>query len=991
MAQSIDEIIREVRATADQKQGAVTSQQPVTMTVILDREGREWQPGSFFGRSPKEDLHHCYHIILDQWSDFLRISFLYVHPRDKRKVSLTVHCRIKCPMGNGILAAKVFHRVRASRKIEDFVNKKCTQWMENRLDHFLSHHRQEQKSLVGSLVSDLQASLALESEFDIELGGDSPSMELYDLGIIPLRFKDHPHDLQVGMKMEIEVDATQIALAQATIPDKAKLMGELQAEIQLYCKGIPIQLFLEKTVRNADLGMLAKVNERLVKLGRFVARIDIRLPVELGDLFENGLPTRKLKILANDLPGERQLDLEVGYKIEAQSAAYGKNVQWLGNVPMTEAIETFIRKRIGQFWLSKIDRLKEFLLEFVNNTSELEQYLVEQFEQVAGLKCYCNIAVIAGPDVHVAVKATGETVALRPKDNYREFVFGYNATLEVDTKGKAKAIAFGPDAKKKWAFLSRQIQKVVTESLSLHQLYINQDQATHVIYDYAFQAMLAEGFVLSAFSMNPITKVDYEPTYECEDLIVRLEVTGGSEMVVTRNRIMLKVVDLGKYVALGEPDFAKWVERSVNLITKEVLFEKEYADYVVHNAQHKGEISKRIKAFFLKAGYEVLQYISNPEIEFFDLKEDFVIEREVFFKTKNHDSEVKMKISLRGQIPDLDKIEYLINRPGASVYMIQETMMNVAAARATEIIEARDAEQYYFNFASPYNTQEAKREVLAEVLKAAIKGSLESTDPLRTFGLVGLGISFQQLETEVIQRFNALQKNNPVIEFEYQPPRVIDLADRFSVRLSYSVRSVHKEGWPIFKQRCKLELEDHLEEIKKVVSNFMTARFDRLSIDQLQNLNTTNLVELEGQLTAKFGALLADQFGLVAELDSFRIFEIGANHLFGAELEANYRTELLIGHEKQRKELVAAHERKLKDQDAIHQQIQVENDKLIKLRRDIAAENWGEFEEETAKAIEERILKLREDLKKLDSEANNRIQRPPSQPLLGDGELPKLF
>jgi hypothetical protein len=348
--------------------------------------------------------------------------------------------------------------------------------------------------------------------------------------------------------------------------------------------------------------------------------------------------------------------------------------------------------------------------------------------------------------------------------------------------------------------------------------------------------------------------------------------------IVIKNTVLFLLQDLARYRRAGAPPLQSWLREKLQEIIPQMLFDTRYIDLLINFGPAERAIKEALQSEAASIGYEIKQFVTGPDLEPIRLRENFEVELDEEFETALRGVDVKLKVVVTARIPDLRKIEKLLNRHQD----VQKLMRDAVLTSLRQTLHGMDPERIYmrFNHSDParHPGERPVQDELGELLRARLEDGEFHADVL--------SIIIKMSRTSLIDRFNELQRR--ICSFQvgvasfHGGPRVVFKGD-------FRVVGVHPDGWHTFQL-----VEAGLEEIQEQVEKHLLARLQTMHAEELSYRRDDHRAAVEMMVTAAATRYVANAFGLTIEVGNVRRDLTEMESITSADDEAGYLARLQL-------------------------------------------------------------------------------------------------
>lgn len=496
----------------------------------------------------------------------------------------------------------------------------------------------------------------------------------------------------------------------------------------------------------------------------------------------------------------------------------------------------------------------EFARRYFKDRGKLAKEMCERAHRETGLQADIKLTLEA-ENSFGAIRVQVPHLPLRVKDYDEEQDLSLTVDLEVDSANKANAVLHFPNNRILHTIVPQAVQRFYRQRVTLqvfnadpHGAKLRAELTAHL------NAELEQaGRIVAAITLEP-TLVDDLPSFVEVDVDVTCQVQEYPTSIVVTNRVQMVLKDAALFKTAGPADIYVWIEATLGRIIRQRLFEARYIDLLIRFDPLKAAIKKALVGEATALGYDIKQLIIGPDLAPLRLREPFMIDPEATFETKVAGVYVKLHIVVTARIPNLEKIEWRLNRQQDVRLLMQDVICNVAR----QYLHKVEPERFYMRFSfvdptHPEETQSVEGE-LSALIKAAIEGD--------QFHAEAIDIVIKMVDTDLIERFKKLQERICGLDVLVDP-----LQGGPSVQFCGNLRitAVDSAGWQRFQiSTCTLD------ELQAQVKSRILAWLQTLPSKALEYTSEAHREELQDRIQTLTEDYIRKEFGLVAEISNIR-------------------------------------------------------------------------------------------------------------------------
>ena len=525
-------------------------------------------------------------------------------------------------------------------------------------------------------------------------------------------------------------------------------------------------------------------------------------------------------------------------------------------------LEEFLFQWIEEY----INDTPDFIRNFIKKRTALSSYL-EDRASVLGVKLEVVIKLKNDPGDHHTI--TGE-MDIRAGDYSGKVRLAYNVDLELISGFRIQAVMALSNAH----YLEGKIKKGIRDAINKIEKIKMQAlvYSTHAVLLGSVENKLKEvlkdeGF-LPVFVDLQVDTGDLPSEYEQINYPVTCVTKNGHEVLID-HKLILHLVDLGKYFAAEVGDLREWIEQELLRTTQVDIFEKDFTSLMVNFNDSK--IKSQMKSAVEAIGYEIKQLITIPDLQKIIPKSvEIEIGEGIEFATKRDEHKVKLGVVITGQINDVSKLTWLLS-PNLRAQTIIEKTRDAVINVIRQFMHSLEPEKFYMGFDLADNEHKVSP---SDRLISAIEEKLKSD-----FGIIRPDIICKRLETNLIKKITDLHGRSYQVKIALES---MDLRYEIPVEVSH----VDTLGWSTFKAKCDgLRNKDPIELLKEISVRVkhMVEPFLKDWLSEKEKPVHQEFREKMNELLGVASKAICREFGLVVIFSNAWICEPDSKEILKAE------------------------------------------------------------------------------------------------------------
>jgi hypothetical protein len=439
---------------------------------------------------------------------------------------------------------------------------------------------------------------------------------------------------------------------------------------------------------------------------------------------------------------------------------------------------------------------------------------------------------------------------VRVKDYDEEQEMALRVSMEVDPENQAAAVLHFPDNDKLRDRVTKEVGSHIRQGVTLQEFctQLSTGAARDRLAGHLDAVLASAGRRVGALVLQARAPEGVQFSLPAEVPVV-CRVHEFPQDIVINNKVLLMLNDLARYRRAGSLPLEEWLQKKLNEAIPQLLFDTRYIDLLINFQPVEDRIKEALRDEAAAIGYEIKQFVTVPDLEPIQLRNNFEIRIEEGFETALRGVDVKLQVVVTARIPRLEAIEDLLNRRQDVRRMMADSLN--AALRQT--LHEMDPERIYMRFNHSDRGERPVQDELKDLLGARLKSEFHAEI---------IGIAIKMAETKLIERFRRLQER--ICSFAVQVtsyhggPAVVFLGD-------FRVLDVHPQGWHTF------QLHDFgLDHIQEQLQKHLLSELQPLYSQRLRYREKVDHNEVKADLTKAATEYVADEFGLTIQITNVR-------------------------------------------------------------------------------------------------------------------------
>ncbi|NET27963.1 hypothetical protein [Okeania sp. SIO1I7] len=540
-----------------------------------------------------------------------------------------------------------------------------------------------------------------------------------------------------------------------------------------------------------------------------------------------------------------EVELSVTYRVSCNQGSEEKMAEALHS---EDSLENEMDK-IVQKWIVKLiqsqGNTNDFIYNFYNRVFSLTKSVKDNVENELG----------AYIDIRIALKLENE---LKPfpisppvqfgvfvKDCNDELKLSLGTELIVDESNKIMAVLNHSREILLVNKVREEVKDYFVKNVNLHRFCcdlknnIRNELLTHlnkVLWNY--------GRKLKYLSLESNAAIPAPELLDNRSYDVECTVEGYPKTILVKNRLYMKPEDIGKYRLADSPNLENWAEDKLKSIIQPLLLQEEYVNVLIDFSSIAEVIKGRMNKAASEIGYQINHLVSRPDVEPLKLLENFNLETEGTFFTKDARVKVRLSVFVTAKITNLIQIkDYLYQQLD-----VKDLMKNYIDNAVRQCLTQTEPERFYMRFYQ-YDEILGEKKSIEQELIEAIRQALEKPFSARLSIIVP-----KALDTEISECYQNLDSQIGLFRFKVRSLRA---GERVTFKGDFQVKGVEKDSWYTFQSK-----KPSLNDIKNSIERSLNAKLNTFDNDDLQYVDFEDLSVLEKIINEIAKGNIVDYFGL---------------------------------------------------------------------------------------------------------------------------------
>lgn len=546
----------------------------------------------------------------------------------------------------------------------------------------------------------------------------------------------------------------------------------------------------------------------------------------------------KIKDFSSDL----EIELNINYRVSCDPTYEKKVAEALHS---EDSLENEMDKKVHR-WIAKFTQKNT--TDFINNCitliPELTEYVKFEIEKEVGVNINLKVTLDKAEQLKpIPIPSIQFPVFVKDCDEKLKLSLG--TELVVNESNKIKAILNQDRELLLENKVKEEVNNYLIQNITLHRFCYELKDAVrdeligHLnknLYDYGRQLKY---LFLESDSVSPGQELLDNRSYE-----VKCTVEGYPEPILVKSRLYMQPLDIGKYRLANSPDLEYWAEEKLKSIVQPLLLQKEYIDVLLDFQPIAEVIKTKMNQAASEIGYQITHLVSKPNLEALKLLENFYLETEDAFSTRDAKVQIKLNTCVTAKIANLADIkDYLYQQVD-----VKGLMKNSIYNAARQYLNQIEPERFYMRF-DRHDEELGENKSVEQELIEKIKQELEE----RFSAQVSIVVP-KTLDTEISKCYKQLNSKIGFFEFEIHSLRG---GEAVPYGGDFQVQAVEKNSWHIF--QCR---QPSLDDIKRSIERSLNAMLPTFGNEDLQYVDFDNRFDIENFINEIARNNVIDQFGL---------------------------------------------------------------------------------------------------------------------------------
>jgi len=634
------------------------------------------------------------------------------------------------------------------------------------------------------------------------------------------------------------------------------------------------------------------------------------------------------------MPG---VSFDIKYKATCPRGNEGKIIASLYNPD--EKFEVVLQKKIQTWVKEHIDQNKLPLI--LNNIQMVREFLQLKILTETGLSSIVDVR-LQNVEYLKPYPVNSKKFPVRVPDYTNAINLSFVTELVLLEGCESLALQRYDSLSEQQSKLQAIIEKSIYHSVKLNLFYNELTKTVRPLLIAEVNNYLkSEGRQIFFLELNSDPIVSFEEERVDMEYNCSCKISEHSEQIKVKSIVSIKLEDLAAYKTAQRKynitDIKSWFgENVVNVEVRDQLLNKKYEDILVEMDTIKKTLNNNIKVQAATYGYNLTQYIFEPEIKKLDLnRESFevLLDGRKFLSSDSRVS-VTLFLKVNGNITNLKNIED--RRLLLPNVIIEQEIQNEIVKTVEEVLHKIDPERFFMRFKGS-NEDDAVDKVIIDKITDIL---------ISKFAVDGSSLKFiiNPMENEVSQKVADLCIESQEIVVSLIPSLNSPYTERIDFTILFRIMGVLPTGWYAFQMNLKKDAGTEINEIKRFLGMRAHESLVSCKYEELMSQEHTFKNAIKEKVLKRVFDSVSKQLGLFIEfLDCQRGSTI-------TEIQANQSLENKVQKEEENNRLL------------IEKQLTSHNkmvDELLAKRDDLRKKGL----EKEAKEVEARLNELQEDYK----------------------------
>jgi hypothetical protein len=564
---------------------------------------------------------------------------------------------------------------------------------------------------------------------------------------------------------------------------------------------------------------------------------------------EGAVPTIQIRDFSND----RTVALTIYYHANCEPGNEEKVAESLFDGPHPGAVLNEIMRKYLTDYIGH--RSSEFIDKYYERQTDLQAFIIHKVYQETGLNLQVKI-YLDGEQQLRSIFFGPLNLSVRVRDYDVNQQMTVRGELEVDEGNKIHAVLYRAGDWTLEELVRRETYGYFAEKISLHRFCTELNGSVkQSLVERLNEALQPVGRRIGFLALesdatnieSATTEHSVTPFFEINQPVECI-IQQYPEPVIIKNTVQMILQDIAKYKADKSPPLNRWVEKKLERVIHELLFDAQYIDLLLDFDATAEKIKQRLSVEAESIGYAVKQLVAVPDLEPLSWLEFFPINVQQSFSTKYAGAKVELQIIGSAKINDLRDVKHLLN-PGQNIpRRIEKTIIQEISGFLHEV----DPERFYmrFSFGEDSNEKSVEEEINERIKKLVAE----------TFHAEIIQIVLKVVDTDYIIHLRNLQKEMGKFTVEIFPLHQ-EAIEPFLYLVKFRVEAVDASGWNQFHL-----LNSSMEKIQQHLQDSVQAKLATLPSEILAFKNVNQLRAMEEAIENLAKESVKKEFGLVIRI-----------------------------------------------------------------------------------------------------------------------------
>ncbi len=459
---------------------------------------------------------------------------------------------------------------------------------------------------------------------------------------------------------------------------------------------------------------------------------------------------------------------------------------------------------------------EEFITQFYKHQSNLKQFLSVEAKEKAGLVLNTEIVLEnEGLLKRITINANSEEGTnweVRVKDYSERLGLNIECGLDVDEEYKINALLKLNVEDELRQIVEQTVTRYLLDHVTLQEFKENlRTSIKKELIKRIEEACVPYGRYISFMNLTSSDQAIIPKNYPVIEHEVLCKIKNHEGFIPITNRVRVSLKNLGLFRESGIDSLKGEVNRLLDEIVQQEMFDRTYLDLILKLDEIKTSITDEFRAQMMKLGFAIKMHTIMPELEPLKLIDGFKVKRNAIFPTHDSRVEISLDVDIRGKIKDLNKdmVRGLIE----SQRNVEDKIIQFAIDTIENEVNILDPDKVYIDFKVSRNPEKPSVE---RRLKKAVRKRLED------FYIDDLTISLKIVEDKFSQHITAMTQAINLGKLNAFKVDIVSLRgeehnEHITFEAEYKLNGIHPNGWYTFQSNMLgLENIDYSAQIKGI-------------------------------------------------------------------------------------------------------------------------------------------------------------------------------